>query len=204
MKILGSGGHAKVVAQLADSLGITINGMLGKEECTREVEGVTIPDSIDSPLFIAIGDNKRRSIIGKNLEADYPVLISPAAYVSPTALIGGGTAIMPMAGVQADATIGRHAIVNTGAIVEHDCRVGDFAHISPGAVLCGGVNIGEGAWIGAGAVVLPGVEVGAWAIVGAGTTVLANVPASTTAVGLWKSGAIENRSSNSSTGVTPK
>ncbi|MCM1153186.1 MAG: acetyltransferase [Muribaculum sp.] len=186
IKILGAGGHALVVAEIIRAMGLKCAGFLGRGECRREVQGVTLPELVDSPLFIAIGDNSRRRLIAENLQAIYPVLISPRAYISPSSLIGEGSVIMPMAAIETGAQIGRHCIVNTSAVVDHECRLADYVHISPGAVLCGNVFVGQGAWIGAGAVVLPGISIGADAIVGAGSTVLRDVPPSTTAVGVWK------------------
>lgn len=186
MQLLGAGGHAKVVAEIIRESGIEFLGALGREDCTREVDGITIPHSVDVPLCIAIGDNRKRALIAANLEADYPPLISSHAYVSPSASIGEGTVVMPGAAVMADANVGRFVILNTRCSIDHDCRIGDFAHISPGATLCGGVSVGEGAWICAGATVAPGVTIGDRAVVGAGSTILADVPAGVKALGLWK------------------
>lgn len=183
MKILGAGGHAKVVADIITRLGIPFEGALGLEECEVEVEGVRIPSSVNGPLCIAIGDNRRRELVARNLPADYPSLIDPSAVVSASARVGEGTVVMQHATIQADASIGRHCIVNTAAVVDHECELADFVHVSPHATLCGGVKVGEGAWIGAGAVILPGIHIGARAVVGAGCTIRHNVEADTVAFG---------------------
>lgn len=188
MYILGAGGHAKVVAETAQRLKIAIDGYLGREACTRTVGDVSVPESLDAPLFVAIGDNRRRRLVAENCEGEFPVLVDPDASVSQSARIGCGTVVMRMAVVQADVSIGCHCIVNTSAAIDHECRIGDYSHISPGAVLCGGVTVGEEAWIGAGATVIPGVTIGNRAIVGAGTTVLADVPEGVKALGVWKGG----------------
>lgn len=172
------------MASIARSLGIRVEATLGRDDCDREVDGVTVPSRVDSPLFIAIGDNRLRRRMADNIEAEFPVLIAPSAYVDPTAVIGEGTVVMQHATVQAGAVIGRHCIVNTGAVVDHECRLADFVHVSPGAVLCGNVKVGEETWIGANATVIQGLTVGARSIVGAGSTVLTDVPAGVTAVGL--------------------
>lgn len=181
--LLGSSGHAKVVEDIAASLGVAVGGRLGLDDCQREVDGVRLPERVESPLFLAVGDNDRRRRMGENLDADFPVLVAPSAIVSPSAKIGEGTVVMQNAVIQADCQIGRHCIVNTSSSIDHECRLADYVHVSPGAVLCGNVEVGECAWIGAGAVVVPGVRIGARAIVGAGATVRHDVPAGATVFG---------------------
>lgn len=184
MKILGHGGHAKVVESIILRSGHKFEGALGKEECPREAEGVWLPEQVDTTLFLAVGDNHRRRLMARNLpDAEFATLIDPSAVVAPTAKISPGTVVMQQATIQADARIGRHCIINTGAIIDHECEIGDFVHISPGAVLCGNVKVGEGAWICAGAIVIPGVKIGEGAIVGAGVTVRHDVAAATTFFG---------------------
>lgn len=181
MKILGHGGHAKVVEDIILRSGREFEGALGLEDCLREAEGVWLPEKIDSELFLAVGDNNKREVMARNLEgAVFPVLTDPSAVVSASVQIGEGTVVMQGATIQADARIGRHCIINTGAIVDHECEIGDFAHISPGAILCGGVKIGRGAWVCAGAIVIPGIKIGEGAIVGAGATVRHDVPPAVT------------------------
>ncbi|MDE7382124.1 MAG: acetyltransferase [Muribaculaceae bacterium] len=184
MKIIGAGGHARVVAELAAECGYEIEGFLGLEDCDLEIEGVRIPSVVDTPMLLAVGDNRRRRIIGENLKAEYPVVLSRRSYISPTALVGEGSVLMPLAAVQCGVKIGRHCIINTGAVVEHDCRIGDYSHISPNATLCGGVETGENVWVGAGATVLPGVKIGKGAVIGAGAVVVHDVAEGVTAKGV--------------------
>ncbi len=185
MKLLGAGGHARVIAETAAQCGIDVEGFIDRDECDRDVEGVKIPSKVETPLFLAIGDNDRRRRMAGNLKAEYPVLVSPAAYISPTAVIGEGSVVMAAAAVQSGAIVGEHSIINTGAVVEHDCRLSSFVHISPNATLCGGVAVGEGSWVGAGATVLPGVRIGEWSVIGAGATVVHDVPSGMTVKGVW-------------------
>ena len=189
MVILGDSGHARVVADVARSAGQEVTAMLGHDACTSEVDGVTIPAAVDSPLFLAIGSNglRRRmanAIRARFPEAVFPTLKAPSAVVAPDVSLGEGTVVMQMACIQTGSAVGSHCIVNTGAVVDHDCRLGDFVHVSPHATLCGGVEVGNGAWIGAGATVIQGIKIGANAIVGAGSTVLHHVPANATVYGV--------------------
>lgn len=189
ISLIGSGGHARVVAASAHRGGAALKAVFdtAPERVGHLFRNVTITaDSgqFDTPLHVAIGSNEaRRKVVQARPHALWSSVIDPRADVAEDAEIQEGALIGLGACVQTGARIGRHAIINTGAVVEHDCIVGDFAHVAPGAVLTGGVTIGEGALIGAGAVVLPGLNVGDWARVGAGSVVTRSVGAGDTVVG---------------------
>lgn len=101
-----------------------------------------------------------------------PVIISPAAYVSPSAFIDEGSIIMHNAVVNAKAEIGKNCIINTGALVEHEVLVGDFCHISTHAVLNGQVKLGKNSFIGSNAVIANNVSLPEEIIISAGACIL--------------------------------
>jgi sugar O-acyltransferase (sialic acid O-acetyltransferase NeuD family) len=141
MNIVGDGGHAVVVRDVAARCGAS--------------EGT----------FIAIGDNEARKKEAENAKGDFfPVLVHPSAVISDLN-IGEGSIIMAGAVLQPRVKIGRHCIVNSGATVDHHCIIGDFVHIGPGAHLCGNVTVGEGALIGVGVGIAPGAVIPAWSLV---------------------------------------
>lgn len=189
IRLIGAGGHARVVASSAARMGLILKAVLDTDPARigAALGGVAVtPDAgqVEGPLHIAIGANAvRRRIAEFRPDAAWIAVIDREAKVADHAKIGDGALIGMGACVQTGARIGRHVIVNTGAIVEHDCIVGDFAHIAPGAVLTGEVRIGEGVLIGAGAVVLPGLTIGDGAVVGAGAVVTRPVAAGVTVVG---------------------
>jgi sugar O-acyltransferase (sialic acid O-acetyltransferase NeuD family) len=188
--ILGAGGHARVVAEVARLSGLSVVGFYVKDlsgapetvevPLRSEVE-LERPPIADVSLSIGIGGPLalRRNLFVRFLKAGYrfEVLRHPGGIVSDGAEILAGTQIMAGAIVQPGCHIGANVILNTGCSVDHDCVIEDHVHVSPGAVLCGEVEVGAGAWIGAGAVVLPGIQVGNGGVVGAGATVTRNVPA---------------------------
>lgn len=188
--ILGAGGHGKVVAECALSLGsYTDIAFLDDEKVIGElilrccpVVG-TFNDAANftpefSEAFVALGNNRSRVELIKYLKTigyKIPSLIHSAAYVSKFALIESGTVIMAGAVVNADAHIGVGGIINTGASVDHDCVLGMGVHLSPGARLGGTVTVGDYTWICMGASVVNNVCVGDGAVVAAGAAVIRDV-----------------------------
>jgi sugar O-acyltransferase (sialic acid O-acetyltransferase NeuD family) len=180
LRILGAGGHAKVVAEAWQSSGGTVIAFHDddpKRAGTR-VLGIAIAGDSTSaatfaePLHLAIGSNQARRALDERLAgATYRSVVHANAWVSPTAEIAPGCLVGAGAILQAECRIGRHTIVNTAAVVEHDCAIGNFVHVAPGVRLGGGVTIGDEALVGTGAVLLPGVTVGPRATIGAGAVV---------------------------------
>lgn len=189
MYLYGASGHAKVIIDILQSSGLTVDGLFDdnpdlKELCGIKVLGKFTPSqNLEEPLIISIGNNSIRARIAQQLPVKYGQAISKTAILSSSARVGEGTVVMQGAILQALVQVGRHVIINTGAKVDHDCVIEDFAHVSPGAVLCGNVSVGEGTWIGAGAVVIPGVKTGKWCQIGAGAVVIRDIPDNAVAVG---------------------
>jgi UDP-perosamine 4-acetyltransferase len=199
--ILGTGGHASVVADLAETLNLKIQGFLTNDpEMTGQKfmgypvlgsdEALGKMDSDTHQVVIGIGTtgstSKREEIVGKIVRQGFkmPTLISPCALISAHAKMGMGSQIMSGAIIQTEAAIGDHCIINTGAIIEHHVKMEDGVHVAPGAILCGAVTVGKGAFIGAGATVKQGIRIGRNACVGAGAVVLSDVDENTTVVGI--------------------
>lgn len=111
-------------------------------------------------------------------------VISPLAYVSPTATLGQGVTLFPYTVVSDSARLGDHSMMGVGSSVGHDSVMGACSILNPGARLAGNVTLGEGCNIGMGAVVIQGRTIGAWTTVGAGAAVVRDLPANVTAVGI--------------------
>jgi sugar O-acyltransferase (sialic acid O-acetyltransferase NeuD family) len=197
--VWGSGGHGRVVADLAHRLGHFVAGYSDADSARigspadfagRSVvleEGAIVrwlSEREGRILALGVGDNAARLAMGRRLPREQlPPLAHPAATIAADVRPGPGTVVLAGAVINTSAEIGMAVIINSGAIVEHDAVIGDGAHVAPGAVLAGAVSLGEEAWVGANATVLPGVRIGARAIVGAGSVVLAEVAPETTVVG---------------------
>jgi UDP-perosamine 4-acetyltransferase len=197
--IVGGGGHAKVIIEIFQAFtdafevigavdpdpaagGFGGAPRLGGDDCLPDLRarGVTC-------AFPALGDNDRRARVAALLEDlgfDIPAALSRQAFVSPSAALGRGVAVMAGAVINADTQVGDFAIVNSGAIVEHDCRVGAGAHLGPKSALGGGVIVGARTFIGLGANILPGLTIGADVVVGAGACVTKSLVDGVVAVGV--------------------
>ena len=194
--LLGGGGHAAVVADIARATEAwSLQGFFDDDpEATLDSlprfgaiddAAAFMAANTECAAHAAVGDPLRRerfyaSCVNTAREA---TLIHPSAIVSSSAAIGSGVCIGPRCIVNARVQIGRGVIINSGAVIEHDCTIGDFAHVAPRAVLGGEVCVGRRAVVGIGATVLPGVSIGHSATVGGGAVVTEEVPDKTTVVG---------------------
>jgi sugar O-acyltransferase (sialic acid O-acetyltransferase NeuD family) len=191
--VIGAGGHGKVAIRAAQLSGQKVVAVfddaeerIGSRICDVPVIGVinAIRNADPLPAFIAIGENRIRMRIAKQLDLPWATVVHPHASIDCHAEIGSGVLVLAGAVIQIHACIGDHAIVNNNATVEHDCRVKAGAHISSNACLAGGSSIGTETLIGTGASVLPGIHIGGHAIVGAGAVVTRNLNDRVTAVGV--------------------
>ncbi|MFC3862726.1 acetyltransferase [Deinococcus antarcticus] len=192
LHVLGAGGHAKVIVELAQAAGWRVAGIYDDGYLNHPgvlghaVIGALadVPDKPGVQAVIAIGGNRVRFLLDRRFKAlDWVTLVHPFSWISPTVHLEPGAVVMAGAVIHADAHIGRHVIVNTSASVDHDCSLGNYVHIAPGCHLAGDVTISDGSFLGAGTTVIPGCTVGEWSIVGAGAVVARTLPANVTAVG---------------------
>lgn len=181
--IIGAGGHAKVISDIAKENNYNLLGFLDDNESLTELSGLTrlgkIADcenfSDKAEFVIAIGNNAVRKRIAEEYNLAFATLIHPCAVISPNATIGEGSVVMPLSVINANAKIGKHCIINTASVVEHDNDIGNFTHISPNATLCGSVTIGEMCHIGASATVINNITICDNCIIGAGAVVTKNI-----------------------------
>ncbi|NUP07119.1 MAG: acetyltransferase [Polyangiaceae bacterium] len=190
MSVIGAGGHAKVIVGLLHALGARIEACFDDDATKRgqQILGVPIRSLTELPTealaVLAIGNNRTRQRLARELPCVWASLVHPTAFVDPSSLIGPGSVVFAGAVIQPDVVVGAHAIVNTAASIDHDGNVGDFVHVAPGCHLAGTVTIDEGAFLGVGVSVVPGRRVGAWATVGAGACVIRDIAPGITVVGV--------------------
>lgn len=181
LRIIGGGGHGRVLADIAQSMGYIDIAFLDvsfpnfTQSGAWKVLGLPA-DLDDEDCAFGIGDNAARMELLGATTANLVTLVHAGATVSPHARIGNGSVVCAGAIVGPFASIGRGCIINTGASVDHDCLLGDCVHLSPGARLGGGVQVGKGTWVGMGAVVRELKNIGTEVTIGAGAAVVTDIP----------------------------
>lgn len=197
--LVGGGGHCKAVADVAQSAGWHIEGVLDVPEAVGRgvLPGCTVVGTdddipryahrclflvtvgfINSPVLRLTLYNKVKAAGGR-----LATVVAPTAHVSPNATLGEGTVVMHHAIVNAAACIGENCIVNTLADVEHEVTVGSHCHLSTAAVVNGGATIGSRCFIGSQAVIVNGIGICPDTIVGAGSVVVKDITESGIYVG---------------------
>ena len=191
--IIGSGGHGKVVADIARLNGyeeivfLDDNNESGYCSNYTVIGGCELIKDITDDFFVAIGNPRTRERLHKILtdsDKNIATLIHPNAVIGENVKIGQGSVVMAGAVVNPCTEIGEGCIINTCSSVDHDSNVSDFVHIAVGAHLCGTVSVGTRTWIGAGAVVINNLNVCDDCTVGAGAVVVKDIKEEGTYVGV--------------------
>lgn len=194
MLVLGFGGHARSVADVATDCGIA--ELLFVDDKAREGEsfaGFRVlrewPDTLPqgwSALPASGNAALRRSSARLATERGFPLmtLVSRNAYVARGALIGRGSFVAHGAHIGPCVRIGEGCIINTHAVVEHECVVGDFTHVSVNSTVAGRCNVGTDTFLGAGSTIIDGVRVADHIVVGAGAVVAEDLLQAGTYVGV--------------------
>ena len=135
--ILGVGEYGQLVKELARNKYATIDFLddnssvaIGKFEEYKKFVG-------EYEAIVAIGNNEARlawieKLVGAGFEI--PTLISPQAFVSPSAKIEVGCIVESMAAINSNAIVEKGSIVSSGAVVNHNAVVKQGSHID-----CNGV-----------------------------------------------------------------
>ena len=167
--LVGGGGHCCSVIDVLISLDIyRIYGVIDtKANVGKNVMGYKVIGCDDdlhsfkrecSSAIVTVGHIWSCTLRAKlfnllrDLKYELPTIISPLAYVSPSATVGRGTVVMHHALINACAQIGENCIINSKALVEHHVKVGSNCHISTASVLNGGAEVYDGIFYGSNSV----------------------------------------------------
>ena len=118
-----------------------------------------------SNFLIKIGQiesAQKRILIFKfinKLGEDFPVIISPRAYVALLSSVNEDSIIMHNAILNANVKIGFNNIINFTTLIEHDVIIGNHSHISTGSFINGASVIGDETFFGSGAVCIENVSI---------------------------------------------
>ena len=178
--ILGFGGHARSVADLALACGyknlifVDSNARENEHFLGHPVLATLDIIALDCDVFSGAGDNVRRQQQFQEmalLGLTPTTLVSPRASIGVGATLGAGTFVGHHAHIGPMAEVAQGCIINTGAIIEHEAKVGAHSHVSVNATIAGRSSLGTLSMLGAGATIIDGVEVGDRIMIGAGAIV---------------------------------
>ena len=153
--IVGTGGHAVSVANVAISNGYSVISFVDDNKVGQQLmempvisEEVSKSGSSQYNYAIAIGDNAKRKRVYEEFisdlpNANFPSLIHQSAVIGINSQIEEGVVIMPNSNIGPNSKVGRLCIINTSSSVDHDCVVSDFASLAPGVITGGNVKVGE-------------------------------------------------------------
>ncbi len=139
--ILCDSAYGTVAKEIALSMGCfekvdVLNQHFGVPEAEGEYHEISVGKLEDYEKFagtysyaiVTFEDSHTRvAWSDKLIEAGFAIisLISPKAYVSPSAQINQGCIIEPLAGVSSNVTIGACSIIKTGALINHNSVIAE-------------------------------------------------------------------------------
>ena len=159
--ILGAGGFGRVIADIASqSNEYSEIAFLDDNSAESDVLGKCADYgkyiAADCRFYAAFGNNQLRMEWLDKLEqsgAQVATIIHCTAYISPTARVGLGTAVLPHAVVNSHTEIGKGCLLNIGILVDHNCTISDGAHLCLGAIVKANNVVPTGYKVEAGVVV---------------------------------------------------
>jgi sugar O-acyltransferase (sialic acid O-acetyltransferase NeuD family) len=158
--------------------GVRVLGGLAE---ARSLPGHCFINGIGSPKSFAI---RSQVIASTGISRDaFVTVISPFSYVSRSASVGLGVALLPNVTVASNARIGDHVTVLSSTVINHDTVIGAYCCIASGVCVSGGVTVGSSCYLGSNCSVAEGVRIGDGSLIGMGAVVRKDVPPKTVVVG---------------------
>jgi acetyltransferase EpsM len=215
--IIGSGGHACCMLDVAQLAGFTTIGFIDRTRSEGDlVNGLPIlggdellfDEAFVSEHYIAvgIGNPAVRRRYGELLlkkQADCPVIANPSSFVSPHATLGRGVLLMGMNAVNHGARLDDFVALDWQVTIGHGAHLGRAVFAAPGSRVAGDVTCGEEAYLGLGCQVIEKVKIGRGSLIGAGSTVTQDIPEQVVAVGSPAKVIREHREEASESGPLP-
>lgn len=148
--IVGAGTYGVLAFEIAKDMGCfeKIDFVDDERKMTpNEIEVVGVTKDIDelaieySNIIVAIGNPEVRLSMLARVKAETPYrivsLVSPKAYVSPSAQIMCGCIVEPMAVVHTGCVISTGCIISAGAVINHASMCCDGVHVDCNATVDG-------------------------------------------------------------------
>ncbi len=181
--IIGIGGHAISVTNVAISCGMSIIAYVDDNKADMRILGIPVITKQqcltaypNANFAIAIGDNSvRERVYNEYLlefpNSSFPTLIHRSSVIGVGTVIGNGTVVMPLSHIGPNSSVGDFCILNTKSSIDHNCSMKSFSSLAPGVVCGGNVKVGLRSAVSIGAVVKHGIVLGDDVVVGANSYV---------------------------------
>lgn len=190
LALIGAGGFAKEVAEVAELNGFEVTGCYSQTPGNFSALHKGYLDELlrDRAQYqgaiLGVGGVDRRSIARRRTLVDWlskaniacPSIVSPSAVRSKGVDVGAGAFVAHGVILGVDAVLKSFCVVNSGAIIGHDAVIGVNAICAPGAFLGGVSEVGEDALIGPLSKVLQGAKIGRDVVLGVGCVALRSLP----------------------------
>ena len=187
--VIGGGSYAKVVISILKQIksfeivGYTdvsdkgrILGImyLGKDDVLRKLYATSKIKSAVIGIGQLHNSNAKKKVVLelKNIGYNFPVVISPTAYVNEEVTIGEGTIVRNNALISASSKIGLFSIIGTSVNINHDTEIGNYTNITIGSTVGIECQIGNDVLIGMGSTVMNYVKIADNCFIGAGSLVI--------------------------------
>jgi len=195
ISIIGSGSHTRSSINLLkqnykkynfnifdDSFDHNIEEYIHGIKLVGNIEDI----SVESLVFLSIGDNKKRAFYFNMLNKQIlrENLFHETSFFEKSIVIGISNQIFANVYINSYVKIGDNNIINTATVLEHEVVIGNHNHISVGVKLCGRVTIGDNCMIGASTTIIDKISICDNVVVGAGAIVIKNITESGTYVGI--------------------
>jgi sugar O-acyltransferase (sialic acid O-acetyltransferase NeuD family) len=189
--IIGGGGFAKEIIEVAEMNGYEIYGIFAKESslddyryCGYLDELKEAKDNFDG-VHIAIGAVNKKGIDSRRVIIEFLKehnikqisLISPLATLAKDVKVGNGVYIGHKVLISVGTVIGDSVLFNHSSIVGHDCNIEDNVSIAPLVFLGGGVIIEKDVMIGVRSTIRQGIKIGKDSIIGMCSVIIKNIKA---------------------------
>lgn len=189
--IIGAGGHARSVADVALQIGY--KDLVFWDKNAKENEKIfnfPVVKDIDilnnsKRIIVAIGDNEERERFFSSLNKNYIVnIISSLSYLGRELSMENGNFISHGSYIGPLVKIGINNIINTHCVIEHECEIGNNNHISINSTIAGRCKIRNNVFVGAGSIIKDRISICSNVIVGAGSVVVKDIIESGTYIGI--------------------
>lgn len=172
--ILGSGGHARDFAAIAQARGQSAV-YLDDDPALEHLPLSFHASAGYGSRYVGVNDpSTRRRIVEKYLPTPGDPLVHPSASIDATTEIGWSSVVGASTQIGPDCRIGDHVHIGASCTLTRT-TIGAFSTIGPDCDLAGDVTIGAGVFLGVGVVVKNLITIGEGAVIGAGAVVVRDV-----------------------------